>query len=171
MKNAIPEKLASPNLDAALWIAPNATVIGDVTIKPGANIWYNCVLRADINRAPIIIGEDTNIQDGAVVHVDFDCPANIGKGVTVGHNATVHGATILDGALIGMGATVLSGAVVGAGAIVAAGALVREGQQIEPQTLYAGVPAKRLRELTPDETEHLDESWQIYKELARLHAK
>ena len=130
------------------WIAPNAVMVGDVRIGPDASVWYGCVLRGDME--PIRIGARTNIQDLTLVHVDRDCPAIIGDGVTVGHHAVIHGCTIGNDVLIGMGAVVLSGATVGDGALVAAGAVVREGFDVPPGMVAAGVPAKIRGEVTPE---------------------
>lgn len=140
-----------PSIDPEAWIAENAVIIGDVEIGPKANIWYNVVLRGDVNH--IRIGELTNIQDGAVVHVNQtpSHPTIIEDHVTVGHSSTIHGCTLKRYCLIGIGANVLNGAVVGEGALVAAGSLVREGQEIKPYTLYAGVPAKEMRPLKDEE--------------------
>jgi carbonic anhydrase/acetyltransferase-like protein (isoleucine patch superfamily) len=127
------------------FVAPNAVLVGDVTLADQASVWYGAVLRGDIE--PITVGPRTNIQDGTVVHVDIDFPTRIGADVTIGHRAVIHGCTIEDGALIGMGAVVLSGAVVGAGALVAAGAVVRERFVVPPRALVAGVPAKVVGEV------------------------
>lgn len=132
-----------------VFIAENAYVIGDVRMADGASIWFNTVLRGDIE--PIIIGVDSNVQDGAVVHTDEGYPAQIGDRVTIGHAAVIHGAVVQDDALIGMGATLLSGSTVGEGAVVAAGALVPEGATIPPGVLAMGVPARVLRPLTDEE--------------------
>jgi len=139
----------APNLHQQSWVAPNATVVGHVTAGPKASIWYGAVLRAEFE--PIEIGEGSNLQDNVTVHVDPGFPATIGAGVSVGHNAVLHGCTIEDGCLIGMGAVILSGSRIGAGALVAAGALVREGAIVPAGVLIAGVPGKVLRELTEEE--------------------
>lgn len=135
-------------IDPAAWVAPNAVVVGEVTVGADASIWYGCVLRGDME--PIRIGAGTNIQDLTLVHVDRDCPAVIGERVTVGHQCVIHGCTVGNDALIGMGAVVLSGARVGDGALVAAGAVVREGFEVPPGMVAAGVPAKIRGEVTPE---------------------
>lgn len=142
-----------PTLGARVFVAPGARVIGDCRLQDDVGIWFNAVLRGDLE--PIEVGERSNIQDGAVLHTDYGMPCRIGKDVTVGHGAIVHGATVEDGALIGMGATVLSGARIGQGALVAAGALVPEGKEIPAGWLAMGVPAKAVRELTPEERERV----------------
>lgn len=140
---------AVPNLDPTSFIAPGARVIGQVTLEEGASVWYNAVLRAD--SAPITLGVGSNIQDNVSVHVDPKWPVVIGRDVSVGHNAVVHGCTIGDGSLIGMGSVILSGAVIGAGCLVAGGAVVLEGMIVPDGSLVAGVPAKVRRALTDDE--------------------
>jgi carbonic anhydrase/acetyltransferase-like protein (isoleucine patch superfamily) len=128
------------------WIAPSATVLGDVRIGEQASIWFGAVLRGDVEY--IQIGSQTNVQDLACLHCDTDYPCVLGTGVTVGHAAVVHGASVGDYALIGIGAIVLNGAVIGSESLVAAGTVIREGQQIPPRVLVAGVPGKIIRELT-----------------------
>lgn len=145
----LPYKDKIPQIDPSAYIAPGAVVIGDVVISARTSIWFNAVIRGDVE--PIVIGEGSNIQDGTVVHTDPDYPCNVGKNVTVGHNAILHGCRIEQGVTIGMGATVLTGSAVGESALVAAHALVLEGAEVEPRTLVAGVPAKPLRTLSDDE--------------------
>lgn len=140
----------SPRIHPSAWIAPNATIIGDVEIGPDSSVFYGCVLRGDSGY--IRIGARTNIQDGSVVHVDEDAPAILGDDVTVGHQALVHGARVGDGTLVGMKSALLSGSVVGPGALVAAGAVVLEGAEIPARSLAAGVPAKVRRELSEAES-------------------
>ena len=137
-----------PKIDPTAYIADGVQIQGDVTIGKNASIWYNCVVRGDAER--IEIGENTNIQDGAVVHVDIDTPCLIGKNVGVGHNAILHGCVVKEGALIGMGAILLSRCEVGEGAVVAAGALVTEGRKIPPRTVWAGIPARQIKEVPKD---------------------
>jgi gamma-carbonic anhydrase len=131
------------------YIAKTAVVIGDVTLGPKSSVWYNAVLRGDINR--IVVGEGSNIQDNAVVHLADDYPAIIGRYVTVGHSAIVHACTVEDECLIGMGATVLDGAIVGAQSIVGANALVTQGTIIPPGSMVLGSPAKVVRSLSPED--------------------
>lgn len=121
------------------WIAPNATLTGRVTLGAGVSVWFGCVLRGDLE--PIVIGDETNVQDLTVVHVDRGLPAIVGRRVTIGHRAVIHGCVIDDEAMIGMGAVLLSGSRVGRGALVAAGAVLREGFEVPPGAIAAGVPA------------------------------
>ncbi|MBR2411483.1 MAG: gamma carbonic anhydrase family protein [Clostridia bacterium] len=139
----------APVIDDSTFIAENATIIGDVTIGKGSSIWYGAVLRGDM--CSIKIGENSNIQDNATVHVGMKDAAVIGNGVTVGHNALVHGATVGDNALIGMGSVVLDGAVIGENSIVAAGAVVTAKTVIPPNSLAAGIPATVVKELSPQQ--------------------
>lgn len=158
----------TPHTAAALFIAPNATVIGDVELGADTSLWYTTVLRGD--SSPIRIGARTNLQDGVVVHSDPAFPATIGAGVSVGHRAVVHGCTVEDDCLIGMGALVLNGAVVGAGSLIAAGTVVPEGAVIPPRSLVAGVPGKVKRSLSDDDVAHLKANADHYVELAAAHA-
>lgn len=149
-----------PQLDPDAWIAPNAIVYGRVRVAARASIWWNCVVRGD--HEWIDIGPETNIQDGSVLHVAPGLPCLIGPRVTVGHMAVVHAATVEEGAMIGIGAKVLNGAHVGAGALVAAGAVVLEGTSIPAGTLWAGCPARQLRELNAEQRGRLARTWQHY---------
>lgn len=139
----------TPVIDEGAFIAENATVIGDVTIGKGSSVWYSAVLRGDM--CSITVGENSNIQDNATVHVGMKDAAVIGNGVTVGHNALVHGATIGDNVLVGMGSVVLDGAVIGENSIVAAGAVVTAKTVVPPNSLVAGVPASVVKELSPQQ--------------------
>lgn len=134
----------TPRIADSVFLAKGAIVAGDVTLDDGVSVWFGTVVRAE--REPITIGPDTNLQDGAVVHVDPGFPARIGARVTVGHRAVLHGCTVGDDALIGMGAIVLTGAVIGEGAVVGAGAVVTEGMEVPPRTVALGIPAK-VREM------------------------
>ncbi len=165
----VPKKLGRPEVDPGAWVAPGAVLIGRVVVRRGASVWYGCVLRSDMEGAVIDIGEDANIQDGSVVHVDRDLSCLVGARVTVGHGAVLHAAVIEDDALIGMGATVLSGSKVGKGAVVAAGAVVPEGMEIPPGVVAAGVPAKVRRELTDADRARLENAWKAYARLRDLH--
>lgn len=156
-----------PRVSAAAWIAPGAVIVGAVTIGERSSVYYSSVLRGDCHR--ITIGARTNLQDGVVVHVDDDFPTIVGDDVSVGHRAVLHGCHIGDGALVGMSATVMTGAVVGAGAMIAAGALVPPSKVIPPGVLAAGVPAKVVRDLTPDEKSHLVHNAAHYLELTNQH--
>lgn len=145
-----------PSLGQGAWIAPSADVIGDVLLGARSSIWFGAVLRGD--NEPILIGEETNIQDGAVCHSDIDIPLHIGARVTVGHQANLHGCTIGDDCLIGMGARILNRAVIGENCLVGAGALVTEGKMFEPGMLIVGVPARVVRPLTEQEIAAIRES-------------
>lgn len=157
----------APELHPESWVAPNAAVIGRVVLGSRASVWYSATLRAEAES--IEVGVGSNIQDGATVHVDPGFPARIGSGVTVGHNAVLHGCTVEDGALVGMGAIVLNGAVIGAGSIVAAGAVVPQGMVVPPGSLVAGVPAKVRRELSEDELAGNRTNAAVYEHLIDLH--
>ncbi len=138
-----------PKIHSSVFVAPGAMIIGDVTIGTESSVWFNAVLRGDLE--PIRIGCRTNIQDGTVIHMDKDMPCLIGDDVTVGHGAILHSCTIDNDALIGMGAILLTGARIGERAIIAAGTLVLEGQEIPAGTIAMGVPAKVRREITEAE--------------------
>ena len=156
-----------PQFDASVFVAPTATVIGEVIVGPDVSIWYGAVVRGDM--ATITIGEGTNVQDNACIHVDPGVPVTIGRWVTIAHSAIVHGATIEDGALIGMGAIVLNGAVIGHGSLIAAGAVVRENMVVPPGSLVAGVPGKVIKELTPEQQAHMLDNARVYIGCAREH--
>ncbi|WP_293954708.1 gamma carbonic anhydrase family protein [uncultured Corynebacterium sp.] len=140
----------APRIHETAWIAPNATIIGDVEIGPDASVFYGVVLRGDVNA--IKIGARTNIQDNCVLHVDGDAPCRLGEDVTVGHMALVHGATVGNGTLVGMKSALLSRSVIGEGSLIAANAVVLEGQEIPAKSLAAGVPAKVRRELSDEQS-------------------
>ena len=147
------------------WLKSNsALIIGDVRLKPKVNIWPNAVIRGDLNY--IQIGEKTNVQDGCVIHVTEELPVVIGKNVTIGHNAVVHGCTVEDNVLIGMGAVVLDGSRIGQGSIIAAGSVVLENQNIPEYSLVAGVPGKIIKKLSPQQAVKLAEHAESYFELA-----
>lgn len=157
----------SPSVDSSAWVAPNATLVGDVTIGARCSVFYGAVLRAEYDS--ITIGEGSNIQDNAVFHVDRGYPIQIGTGVTVGHAAVVHGARVDDYALVGMNATVMNGAHVGAESLIAGGALIPQGMVIPPRSLVAGVPAKVRRELTDAEVAGLRTNGPGYEKISALH--
>jgi carbonic anhydrase/acetyltransferase-like protein (isoleucine patch superfamily) len=157
----------TPQVDETAWVAPTASIVGSVTVEAGASVWYGAVLRAD--NEPITIGARSNVQDNCAFHVDKGQPVSIGEGVSVGHGAVVHGATIGDHVLIGMGAIVMNGAVVGDESMVAAGALVTEGMEVPPRSLVAGVPGKVRRELSDAEVEKLYHNARVYEEHRDLH--
>lgn len=146
----------TPEIGKDCFLAENATIIGDTVIGEGCSIWFNAVLRGDVNS--IRIGNHVNIQDGAVLHTLYQkSTIEIGDYVSIGHNVTIHGAKIEDYALIGMGSTVLDGAVVGAGAIIAANALVLSGTIVPPNTIWAGVPAKQVKEVAPEQAKEINQ--------------
>ena len=145
----------TPSFGDDCWLADNATVVGDVVMGQHCTVWFNAVVRGDVNS--IRLGDYTNVQDGAVIHCTYQRFATtIGSHVSIGHNAIVHGCTIEDHVLIGMGAIVMDGAVVGAGSIIAAGAIVTQGRQVEPGSIYAGNPARFLKKVTPEQTAMID---------------
>ncbi len=156
-------------IDRSAYVAPNATIVGRVEIGAGASVWFGCVLRGD--NEPIVIGACTNVQDLTVIHTDEGIPCTLGSGVTIGHRAVLHGATIGDGALIGIGAIVLNGATVGEDAMVGAGAVVTEGQVVPPRHLALGVPAKVVRELTDEEVKRLEAAAAHYVSRAEAFRK
>ena len=152
----------TPRIDPDTFIAENAVIIGDVTIARGASVWYNVVIRAD--RGPVSIGEESNIQDGAVVHMDRELPVEIGRRVTVGHGAIVHGAKVGDGCLIGMGAILMNRCEIGENSIIGAGSLVTQGKIIPPRSLVMGSPARVVRELTDEEAARTQRNADAYLE-------
>jgi carbonic anhydrase/acetyltransferase-like protein (isoleucine patch superfamily) len=146
----------SPIFGANVYLAENATVVGDVEIGSDCSVWFSAVIRGDVNS--IRIGNKVNIQDGAVIHCTYQKAATIlGNNVSVGHNALVHGCTIHDNVLVGMGAIVMDGVVAESNSIIAAGAVVLEGTHIESGTIYAGIPAKKVKELNEEQTARLIE--------------
>jgi acetyltransferase-like isoleucine patch superfamily enzyme len=157
-----------PVIADGAWLAPSATLDGRVTIGSHASVYFGAVLRGDVNS--ISLGEGSNIQDNVAVHCDDDKPTVIGRGVSIGHAAVVHGCTIGDDCLIGMNATVLSGAVIGNESLIAAGSVVLEGTVIPPRSLVAGVPGKVRRELTDAEVEDIRRNGIHYRELSALHS-
>lgn len=158
----------TPEVAPGAWIAPNATLVGSVVVHEGASVWYGAVLRAD--NEPITIGPRSNVQDNCAFHVDKGKPVTLGEGVSVGHGAIIHGATVEDNVLIGMGAIIMNGAVIGAESLIAAGALIAEGVVIPPRSLVAGVPGKVRRELSDEEVEKIYTNAKIYAEHRDLHA-
>ena len=163
----LPHGDVSPNVASSAWIAPGAFVVGDVRLGEESSVWYGAVLRGDTD--PIRIGARTNIQDGCVVHADPGFPAVVGEGCVVGHNAVVHGCEVGDGCLIGMGATVLNGAKIGEGSIVAAGAVVPEGREFPPRCLIVGVPAKRVGDVTDEQSRDVERGAREYVGRAAAH--
>ena len=146
----------TPQIGEETFLAENATIVGDVIIGDHCSIWFNTVLRGDVNS--IRLGNRVNVQDGTVIHTLYEKSVSIiGNDVSIGHNAVIHGAEIKDGALIGMGAIVLDHAVVGEGAIIAAGAVVLGGTKVEPGSIYAGVPAKFVKKVDPSQSKEMNQ--------------
>jgi len=157
-----------PSFGTNAWAAPSADLIGDVRLGARASVWFGAVLRGD--NTPLILGEDTNFQDGSVGHSDADFPLTIGARVTVGHQAILHGCTVADDCLIGMGARILNGAVIEPECIVGAGALITEGKHFERGSLIVGAPARAVREITDQERQLLRSSAAHYVEKAQRYA-
>ena len=156
-----PYRGVSPRIAASCYIDPSAQVIGDVEIGERSSVWPNVTIRGDVNA--IRIGNESNVQDNSVIHVEHDIyPTIIGDRVTVGHSVTLHGCVIEDDCLIGIGAIILNGAKIGKGSVIAAGALVPERMEIPPGSMVMGMPAKVKRELRPDEVERFRENAQNY---------
>ncbi|MCX2739426.1 gamma carbonic anhydrase family protein [Pontibacter anaerobius] len=150
----LPVKGVRPQMGEGCWIAENATIVGDVVMGNECSIWFNAVIRGDVNS--IRIGNRTNIQDGAVIHCTYERAATtIGNNVSIGHNAIVHGCTVEDNALVGMGSIVMDNAVVQQNCIVAAGAIVLENTICESGWIYAGIPARKVKQLSPEQVEGL----------------
>ena len=149
------------------FVHPDAFVYGDVTLGPRVSVWPTAVIRGDT--APIVVGEDSNIQDGTILHVDPGVPCVIGARVAVGHRAIIHGATVEDDCLIAMGAILLNRVHVGAGSIVGAGALCREGMKIPPGSLVVGLPGKIVREVTDAERARIRRTVESYLQLQQRH--
>lgn len=149
------------------WIAPTAVVIGKVKLAKNTSIWWHAVLRGD--NEPITIGEGTNVQDGTVIHTDPGFPVQLGKRVTVGHMAMIHGCSIGDGTLIGINAVVLNGANIGKNCLIGAKALVTEGMEIPDNSLAVGAPAKVIRQVTPENTERIQQGADAYISRARFY--
>lgn len=158
----------SPVFDDSNFIAPSADVIGDVTLGAGASIWFNATVRGDVNW--IEIGEASNIQDNAVVHVtNRTAPTSIGRFVTVGHSAVIHGCTVHDHVLVGMGAMILDHAIIGSQSIIGAKALVTGRKEIPPRSLVLGSPAKVIRQLTDEEVATIDQYAQNYLKYSAIY--
>jgi carbonic anhydrase/acetyltransferase-like protein (isoleucine patch superfamily) len=159
--------MKAPTISPSAFVHRAAIIIGDVTLGARVSVWPTAVLRGDTDA--ITVGEDSNIQDGTIVHVDAGVPCTIGARVAIGHRAIVHGATVEDDCLIGMGAILLNRVHVGSGTIVGAGAVCREGMVIPPNSLVVGVPAKVIRETTPQERDRIALTVNAYLELQRVH--
>ena len=149
------------------WVAPNATIIGDVTLEKNSSVWFNAVIRGDNEN--IHVGEGSNVQDGSVLHTDPGCPLRIGKDVTIGHIVMLHGCTIGDNRLIGIGAVILNNAKIGKNCIIGAKALITENKEIPDNSLVVGAPGRVVRKLTDDEigkitenAKHYQDNWKRY---------
>ncbi|HET7427703.1 MAG TPA: gamma carbonic anhydrase family protein [Gemmatimonadales bacterium] len=149
------------------FVAPGAAVMGDVTIGQDASVWYGAVLRGDM--APIVIGPESNLQDGTIVHVDEGMPCTVGRRVGVGHRVILHGCTVEDECLIGMGSILLNGVRIGTGSVIAAGAVIPEGMQVPPRSLVMGVPGRIVRPVDAALAERIAETWAHYVGQARAH--
>ena len=165
---SLPDQIPVVPEDDAFWIAPDAHVIGDVTLGRDVGVWFGAVLRGD--NEPIVLGEGTNVQEGVMIHTDPGFPVTIGAGCTLGHHAIVHGCTLGENTLIGMGATVLNGAKIGANCLVGANALVTEGREFPDGSLIVGAPAKAIRTLDDEAIANMRKTarkyvanWQKYK--------
>ncbi len=158
-----------PTMGEGAWVAPSADLIGDVRLGARASVWFGAVIRAD--NTPILIGADSNIQDGAIGHSDPGAPLTIGARVTVGHQAILHGCTIADDCLIGMGARILNGAVLGPFCLIGAGALITEGKRFDGGVLIVGAPATVKRALTDDEKVAIGVSAAHYADKAAHYAQ
>ena len=151
---------AVPQIDPTAWVAHGAIVIGRVRLKARSSIWYGCILRGDQHW--IEVGDETNVQDGSILHIEADTPCILGNRVTLGHRAIVHASTVGDGALIGIAATVLSRCVIGEGALIAAGAVVLEKTVVPSHTLWAGCPARQIKELSDNQKDRLAATYRHY---------
>ena len=149
-----------PEINADSWVAPNAIIIGKVKLEKNSSIWFNAILRGDIEK--IVIGENSNIQDGSVLHTDPGCPLTVGKGVTVGHMVMLHGCEISDDTLIGIGSTILNKAKIGKNCIIGANTLVTENKTIPDNSLVLGSPGKVIRKVTDDEIKVIRENAKHY---------
>jgi carbonic anhydrase/acetyltransferase-like protein (isoleucine patch superfamily) len=156
-----------PRIHPTAFVAPTASVMGDVTLGPDSSVWYGAVLRGDM--APILIGAETNLQDGTIVHVDDEVPCLIGERVGVGHRAILHGCVVGPNCLIGMGSTLLNGVVIGAGSVVAAGAVIPEDMQVPPGSLVMGVPGRIVRPVDDSLRLRIEGTWSHYVQQARAH--
>jgi len=168
-KFELPKKILTetPKIHPSVFVAASADIMGDVTIEEDASVWYNCVLRGDINA--IKIGKRSNIQDGTIIHLENNLPCMVGNDVVVGHRAILHACTIEDGCLIGMGAIVLNGAIIKKGAVVGAGAVVKENMIVPENTLVVGIPARIVKTL-PENSYENNVAWAAkYVELSKIH--
>ena len=160
-----PVKGISPTFGNNCYLAENSTVVGDVVMGNDCSVWFNAVVRGDVHY--IRMGNKVNVQDGAIIHCTYQKhPTNIGNNVSIGHNAIVHGCTVNDNVLIGMGAIVMDRCEIGSNSIIAAGAVVLEGTKVEPGSIYAGVPAKKVKDISPElqkgEVERIANNYVMY---------
>ncbi|WP_029011373.1 gamma carbonic anhydrase family protein [Azospirillum halopraeferens] len=158
----------TPRLAPTAWVAPTATVVGDVELAEDVSVWWGAVIRAELDR--VVIGAGSNVQDNAVLHVDPGYPLTLGRGVTVGHLAMLHGCTIGDGTLVGIGATVLNGARIGRDCLIGAHALIGEGKEIPDRSVVMGMPGRIVREVSDADLERLRQPAAVYVERARVYA-
>ncbi|MGM0651168.1 MAG: gamma carbonic anhydrase family protein [Bacillota bacterium] len=161
----LPYKNFEPEIKEDVFIAPNAYLIGNVRVSSRASIWFGAVIRGDMDE--ISIGEESNIQDNVTIHVDFGTPTRIGRRVTVGHNAVLHGAIVADGVLIGMGSVILNGAVIGKDSLIAAGSLITPGTEIPPRSLVMGSPGKVVKSLEEEQLPVKAKMYRNYLDLAK----
>ena len=165
MQLILPVKGVYPQIPSSCFVAPNATIVGDVVMGEDCSVWFNAVVRGDVNS--IRMGNKVNIQDGACVHCTYEKTVTVlGDNVSVGHNAIVHGCEIADNVLVGMGAIVMDNCKIGANSIIAAGAVVLEGTVVPPGSIFAGVPAKKIKDISPElqkgEIERLSNNYLMY---------
>jgi carbonic anhydrase/acetyltransferase-like protein (isoleucine patch superfamily) len=158
-----------PLIDPTAFVHPDALVFGDVTLGARVSVWPTAVIRGDTGR--IVIGADSNVQDGTIIHVDHGVPTTVGCRVAIGHRAVVHGSTVDDDCLIAIGAILLNGVVIGSGSIVGAGALCREGMHVPPNSLVLGVPGRIVRETTSAERDRIARTVQSYVDLQQAHRR
>ena len=158
-----------PNINETAYISESVDIIGDVLIKDNVNIWFGARLRADMNK--IVIGENTNIQENSVIHIDVDYETIIGRNVTIGHGAIIHGCNIADNVLVGMGSIILNGARIGKNTIIGAGSLITQGKSFEEGVLVLGNPAKVIRKLTDEEIKSIQKSSDNYVALSNKYKK
>jgi carbonic anhydrase/acetyltransferase-like protein (isoleucine patch superfamily) len=161
----LPVRGIQPEIPESCFVAPNATIVGDVVMGESCSVWFNAVVRGDVNS--IRMGNKVNIQDGACIHATYEkTKVHLGNNVSIGHNAIVHGCTVHDNVLIGMGAIVMDNVEIGSNTIIAAGAVVLENTKVEPGTIYAGVPAKKVKNISPDlikgEIERIANNYTMY---------
>jgi carbonic anhydrase/acetyltransferase-like protein (isoleucine patch superfamily) len=165
MPYILPVKGVMPEIPESCFVAPNATIVGDVVMGEDCSIWFNAVVRGDVNS--IRMGNKVNVQDGAVIHCTYQkTKTNLGNNVSIGHNALVHGCTVADNVLIGMGSIVMDNVEIGEGSIIAAGAVVLEGTKVPAGSIFAGVPAKKVKDISPEllkgEVERIANNYLMY---------